>query len=140
MHVLKYLVLSFGVVMQLKGHGSLADLNEIEGTRRNIRVLLAEDNLINMKVLVILAFNFSSALVDLPLCLTRCAMLPLQTSQLSMVCNDCFWMPSGCGVYNPSAGVVLTPCTSTTSCPHFRMGSLAYVTGSVPVMSEPEQP
>lgn len=41
--------------MQLKGHGSLADLNEIEGTRRNIRVLLAEDNLINMKVLVILA-------------------------------------------------------------------------------------
>lgn len=47
--------------MQLKGHGGVAGLYEIEGTRRNIRVLLAEDNLINMKVTSLVSFLLSTA-------------------------------------------------------------------------------
>ena len=35
---------------QLRGHGSYSELAEVEGSRRHLKVLLAEDNLINMKV------------------------------------------------------------------------------------------
>ena len=35
--------------LQLKGHGSRSELAEL-GARRSLKVLLAEDNLINMKV------------------------------------------------------------------------------------------
>ena len=37
-------------LVQLKGHGSFSELGEVEGSRRYLKVLLAEDNLINMKV------------------------------------------------------------------------------------------
>ena len=36
--------------LQMKGHGSYSELGEVEGLRRYLKVLLAEDNLINMKV------------------------------------------------------------------------------------------
>ena len=36
--------------VQLKVHGSFSELGEVEGSRRYLKVLLAEDNLINMKV------------------------------------------------------------------------------------------
>ena len=36
--------------LQLRGHSSLSELAEVEGSRRKLKVLLAEDNLINMKV------------------------------------------------------------------------------------------
>ncbi len=36
--------------LQLRGHGSYSELAEVEGSRRYLKVLLAEDNLINMKV------------------------------------------------------------------------------------------
>ena len=36
--------------LQLKGHGSFSELGELDGSRRFTKVLLAEDNLINMKV------------------------------------------------------------------------------------------
>lgn len=36
--------------LQLRGHGSYSELAEVEGSRRFLKVLLAEDNLINMKV------------------------------------------------------------------------------------------
>ena len=36
--------------MQLNGHGSVSELNQVEESRKKVRVLLAEDNLINMKV------------------------------------------------------------------------------------------
>ena len=36
--------------VQLSGHGSLSELNQGKESRQKIRVLLAEDNLINMKV------------------------------------------------------------------------------------------
>ena len=35
--------------VQLRGHGSHSELAEVEGSRRFLKVLLAEDNLINMK-------------------------------------------------------------------------------------------
>lgn len=38
-------------LVQLRGHGSHSELGEVEGSRRYLKVLLAEDNLINMKVL-----------------------------------------------------------------------------------------
>ena len=38
------------VRVQLSGHGSLSELNQGKESRQKIRVLLAEDNLINMKV------------------------------------------------------------------------------------------
>ena len=36
--------------VQLRGHGSHSELAEVEGSRRFLKVLLAEDNLVNMKV------------------------------------------------------------------------------------------
>ena len=38
------------VCLQLRGSGSNSELGEVEGSRRYLKVLLAEDNLINMKV------------------------------------------------------------------------------------------
>lgn len=56
--------------LQLRGHGSYSELAEVEGSRRFLKVLLAEDNLINMKVdtslcLLLLLQHLST---------TRCAM------------------------------------------------------------------
>lgn len=45
-HVCDFLI----VCLQLRGYGSHSELGEVEGSRRYLKVLLAEDNLINMKV------------------------------------------------------------------------------------------